>query len=489
MSGDTAVNSFLMHSSIAIIAVAFNLFMLVGALYISRKKFIPGNLWQFNLVVLVSLFINICIVGVVFYHNNHYIVRIIQTCIYILSFWNFLFWILWADALFKIVSRKYKILILTLVSAYTVLIIVKNDYFFGRLIYKYKGIFHFYSRTNFHNLVLFLFLLVMFLYPFIKVTSVIHRTKDTLLKKMFLIFVFSVVVGGMFDFIEIRITMPFMFSIGLIIAFYSMALTYFDEYNKKLYENISNQVVMKELDNALKIESDILPHYSEIATDKVRLYANLKPALSFSGDFYYFKILDNDNDILVFYMGDVSGKGIPAAIITNTVHSLLKFGFEHLRLRDNSYISKVNNYLIDTVKTMFMVTLFVGVINLKTGEVYYINAGHTIPIVYFRKTGEVSFFKMQKVEPPLGIYENYKYEWNFVKLRRTSSLFLYTDGITDIKGAAAAFNDADGLLESVRKHRNLEGYDLFEAVLRDSGLADKNVKLYDDITLMSINII
>lgn len=186
--------------------------------------------------------------------------------------------------------------------------------------------------------------------------------------------------------------------------------------------------IESELQIANKIQSSMLPRsfppYPEI--ENLDLFATMDPAREVGGDYYDFFVLDNQK--LCFSIGDVSGKGVPAALFMVIARTILKN--QALQGGDLEKIFyQANNLLCsDNVEDMF-VTVFMGIIDTKSGELEYINAGHNPPLMA-RRDKEYSFVDVNR-NLVLGGLEDFHFKSEKVYLQPGDMFFIYTDGLTE----------------------------------------------------------
>ena len=168
------------------------------------------------------------------------------------------------------------------------------------------------------------------------------------------------------------------------------------------------------------------PAFPDRADIDVRGY--LKPAREVGGDLYDFFIRDEK---LFFAIGDVSGKGVPSALVMSIVHALFYSTSSHDS--NPAHIMKTLNEMAcrNNDSNMF-VTFFIGVLDLPTGRLRYCNAGHEIPIIIGK---HISMLPVE-ANLPLGVIGDFNYEGQEIILDPNISLFLYTDGLTEAMNAA-----------------------------------------------------
>lgn len=242
----------------------------------------------------------------------------------------------------------------------------------------------------------------------------------------------------------------------------------------------ANERYESELYIAREIQMSMLPQNFPSRRD-FDLYAMVQPAKEVGGDLYDFIEV---GDRVFFLVGDVSGKGVPAALFMSITRAAFRF-IGSLGLPMDEVVHRVNNSLCDGNKNEMFVTIFAGCLDLKTGVLDYCNAGHN-PIVVIRPDGSASFLRA-KPNLAAGLFMDFKYEAERLQLERGSRLILYTDGVTEAErsdkvqfGEKALLDWANALNPDVSA--NASTLDLYAAVRRFVKDAEQN----DDITIMSI---
>jgi sigma-B regulation protein RsbU (phosphoserine phosphatase) len=190
----------------------------------------------------------------------------------------------------------------------------------------------------------------------------------------------------------------------------------------------AKQKMESELKIAHEIQMGILPKIFPAFPNRSEfdIYAAIVPAKEVGGDFYDFFLLENS--FLYFTIGDVSGKGVPASLFMAVAKTLIKASTS-IDYPLNEIIAKVNNDLCTENDSSMFVTIFFGRINLRNGEVDFVNAGHNLPYIV-SLNGEIK--KIEKTgDIAVGVIDNYQYQLAKIKLVENDTLFLYTDGITE----------------------------------------------------------
>ena len=180
-----------------------------------------------------------------------------------------------------------------------------------------------------------------------------------------------------------------------------------------------------ELNVARKIQMSMIPNRFPPFPKRndVDIYGSLTPAKTVGGDLFDFFIRD---DRLFFCIGDVSGKGVPAALMMTVVHYLFRSISAHFDQPDR-IVEIMNDCLAADNKSLMFCTFLLGVLDLKSGVLKYCNAGHEAPYIIH------STIERMPVDSnmALGVMEGMSFSPQEIKLKENSLLLLYTDGLTD----------------------------------------------------------
>jgi sigma-B regulation protein RsbU (phosphoserine phosphatase) len=189
--------------------------------------------------------------------------------------------------------------------------------------------------------------------------------------------------------------------------------------------------IRNELDIASHIQQSILPRTFPPRHD-FEIFAEMIPAREVGGDFYDFFLIDDER--LGLIVGDVSGKGVPAALFMAVTRTLLK-STALAGLAPAECLRRVNNLLcLDNASEMF-VTVFYGILNVRTGRLAYSNGGHNPP--YLLRPGSSAERLAGTGDLVLGALPSGQYHEKTTSLARGDGLFLYTDGITEAMDATS----------------------------------------------------
>jgi len=183
--------------------------------------------------------------------------------------------------------------------------------------------------------------------------------------------------------------------------------------------------IESELKIAASIQMSTLPKLIPPYTGRAEfeLYATMKPAKEVGGDFYDFYFIDDKH--LAFVIGDVSGKGVPAAIFMAVAKTYIQSIAKIIKV-PGEILSKVNTELINNDDSSMFVTVFFGILNIETGEICYANAGHNPPIL-IRKERDPEFFE-RKDGHMLGAFVDGTVGEGKIQFYPGDILYMYTDG-------------------------------------------------------------
>ena len=213
----------------------------------------------------------------------------------------------------------------------------------------------------------------------------------------------------------------------------------------------------------------------------VDLYAMLIPALEVGGDLYDFALLDDDH--LYLAIGDVSGKGVPASLLMAVGKTLLKSSVQALRDPARA-LAHVNAELAEDNDACMFITLFCAILNLRTGDLIYANAGHNPPVLA-PVAGDLASLD-EKPGPALGVAPNAVYHNRSRRLATGDLLVLYTDGVTEAMNPAYAMLGDDGLLEYVRRESRCGTRAFVEGLGRVVHAHAAGAPQSDDITALAV---
>lgn len=245
----------------------------------------------------------------------------------------------------------------------------------------------------------------------------------------------------------------------------------------------SNMRFESELNIAKSIQHHMVPTDFPDRKD-VGLYALLQPAREVGGDLYDFVIRGEE---LYFTIGDVSGKGVPAAMFMSITRSASRF-ISGLDMELDDVMKNINNSVADGNDSGMFVTLFMGCLNLRTGHLKYCNGGHN-PIVVVPADGMNPYFLQQNPNIAIGVFPDYEFEMQEIDLEKGTRLLLYTDGVSEAERADKSQYGNDRLIEWAKSSHAIGDEEtvcknLYTDVQEFVAGNEQN----DDITIMSIKL-
>jgi sigma-B regulation protein RsbU (phosphoserine phosphatase) len=238
-----------------------------------------------------------------------------------------------------------------------------------------------------------------------------------------------------------------------------------------------------ELSAAREIQMSLVPKLFPPLPNRpdIDLYAMLIPAQEVGGDLYDFSLLDDEH--LYIAIGDVSGKGIPASLLMAVGKTLMKSSVQTLRTPGRA-LAHVNHELAEDNESCMFITMFCGILNLKTGDFIYANAGHNPPLLA-RLDGSVEALD-ERPSPALGACLGAAYPNHSRRLKPGDLLVLYTDGVTEAMSPENEMFGDDGLLDFVRREGHLDAKPLLENMAQAVHAHAAGAPQSDDITALVV---
>ena len=256
----------------------------------------------------------------------------------------------------------------------------------------------------------------------------------------------------------------------------------------ELKDHIERQKDMKrierELDLARNIQLSMLPgseHDENSDDDRHELAPFLLPAKEVGGDFYdFFKI---DNDHLCVVIGDVSGKGVAAALCLMVARIMLRTTTKNLKSIVDAF-NRTNFALAKRNKLNMFVTVWAGIIDLRTGHIDFASAGHNPPAVR-HSDGSVEFIK-SKAGLVMAAMEETIYKPQTYDLKKGDTLFLYTDGVTEATNTNDVLFGDNRLLATLKMGGERSTADTCTLVKKEIDNFVQDAPQFDDITMLAI---
>ena len=240
-----------------------------------------------------------------------------------------------------------------------------------------------------------------------------------------------------------------------------------------------------ELQQGHDLQQSLLPHEFIDRSQNlgISLYASMAPATEVAGDFYDFMFLDDDH--ICFCVGDVSGKGVPAALFMAVSKALLRSRASH-DASTASILSHVNTELELRNESMMFVTVFLAILDIRTGSLRFTNAGHT-PSLVLKTDGTI--LALDQIDgAAAGVMPDLVYTEQCVTLERNDRLIVYTDGITEAINREEELFGHENLINCVREREYSSCEDLAQSVRERVGEFELGTEQADDITLLVLEL-
>ena len=238
-----------------------------------------------------------------------------------------------------------------------------------------------------------------------------------------------------------------------------------------------------ELAIASSIQMGLLPDKFPDSTE-YDLFASMDPAKEVGGDLYDFFMIDDTHLALV--IADVSGKGISAALFMVVAKTLIRNLAEQEAQDPAQIFALVNRKLMEVNRARLFVTAWLGILDLESGRVAYVDAGHEYPAI--RKAGGKFVLFPDKHSVPLAALRKAVFKSDEFMLERGDTLFVYTDGVPEANNEAGQLMGTDRMLEILNRMPDASPREVIENV--QSGMAEyvKTAEQFDDTTMLCIRL-
>lgn len=242
---------------------------------------------------------------------------------------------------------------------------------------------------------------------------------------------------------------------------------------------LEKKKVEKQLQIASEVQSRLLPHSSP----KIKGYefAGLCiPTFEIGGDYFDYIQIDEDNTAIT--VADISGDGIPAALIMTAYRALLR---SHVKIyKDPSDLMQfLNTQLLDFTRKKDFVTAFYGILNTKDSTFSYTNCGHNPPLL-FRANGKVELLDLHG--PSLCIMGNVSYITGIAKLNTGDQIVMYTDGVTEVFNNKKEEFGLDKLIDVIKTNIKMTANDLLDKIIDETKSFSQSEFYKDDYTLVIV---
>ena len=289
---------------------------------------------------------------------------------------------------------------------------------------------------------------------------------------------------------KMRRTIGILMLLGL--AVLGLIIARFAKNDRKLQKaNMLQERIGSELRIATNIQKEMLPKtfppYPE--RDDIDIYGMLTPAREVGGDLYDFFIRDEK---LFFCIGDVSGKGVPSALVMAVIHSLFRMATAH-EDHPARIMQTINETACQGNDSNIFVTMFIGVLDLPSGRLMYCNAGHDAPFVMTHASldqaaEQGSQCVMLDCQPnlPVGVFDDFTYVVQEMQIPPDTTIFLYTDGLTEAMNSAHRLFGLERIESVLGSCTDLLPKDMLEKMTEAVHAYVKDAEQSDDLTMMAV---
>lgn len=242
----------------------------------------------------------------------------------------------------------------------------------------------------------------------------------------------------------------------------------------------------QDLKLATTIQYSALPSSFEIFKKRrdLDIYALMNTAKEVGGDFYDFYFIDNTHFAIL--IADVSGKGIGAAMFMMSSKTLIKSLVEKGMSVDEAFI-EANKKLCENNEAEMFLTSWMGVIDLETGLLSYVNAGHNPPLIYSKKQDKFIYLK-DKPNFILAGLSSAKYTKHELNLSPGDKIYLYTDGVSEAENIDHKLYGETRLIETINKVKDKDIKSILNDVLSDVKNYVGEAPQSDDITMLGFTL-
>lgn len=313
------------------------------------------------------------------------------------------------------------------------------------------------------------------IFLFIGVINIVHRLSSPLNQ---LAFTARQIADGHFD-VQVPVLKSSSEINELYDSFRYMQQNIINHIEKLKISTAEKEQRKSEMILARRIQQRFLPQHIELPSN-IELAAELRQSQEVGGDLYEFFILENR---LYFAIGDVSGKGTPAALYMVSISKLFRY-IASSHTSTATICNIINKHMCEDTEDDMYVTIFMGILDINTGILTYTNAGHPYPLI-IHENGETNLF-MKYPEAPVGVLSDHVFTEHTYTLHKNTSILFYTDGITDAENIAGEFYSSENLVKLVEQVAERSPQQIIQAILEDikEHIGQRNQS--DDLTLLLV---
>ncbi|MBF0290599.1 MAG: fused response regulator/phosphatase [Nitrospinae bacterium] len=248
---------------------------------------------------------------------------------------------------------------------------------------------------------------------------------------------------------------------------------------KELFDEVASAkaIMMEELRMAQAVQESLLPTVIPYP-EQIQFFAHYEAASSLGGDFY--DILDYGSGRVGVVMADVSGHGPSAALIVSMVKAILH-SLAGPQVSPKDALERLNLSLLKMIPEDRFVTIFLGALDIATGELSYVRAGHPHALVVSKATGKVT--RLEGDGDIIGMFDKIDLDQKTIRLEKGDRLLAYSDGLLDASGDSGQQYGLPNLITSMESSANFTGREMMDNIVRDVRGFTGGAPLEDDMAL------
>lgn len=249
------------------------------------------------------------------------------------------------------------------------------------------------------------------------------------------------------------------------------------------YEAEAARLLRRELELARDVQRNLLPHEFSPVT-AIEYDGFFRPAKCVGGD--YFDFLELPGGFFSVSLGDVSGKGMPAAVLMASIQTLLRSHLLRQPRPLSDLVAEISQAVFRCSSVDRFSTLFCGMLDPDRRKLTYVNAGHTPPIIL--RAGAARIERAQPTGMPVGILPSNRYEECTIELNPRDMIVCFSDGIAEVMDASGSMWDEIEIEQVVLQHRNGTAAELVRAIVERADTYSAGTDQYDDMTIAAVRI-
>ena len=252
--------------------------------------------------------------------------------------------------------------------------------------------------------------------------------------------------------------------------------------SNQLKKNVAREEKIKnDIQIASRIQQQFLPKKEDITGEGYSLSGVMRPAKVVGGDFYGYKILE---DKILFYVGDVSGKGIPSALFMMASQMLIEDAIDEKP--DPAYIlTKVNAKLSHISTTGMFATMIIGLVDLKTKELTFSIAGH--PPFILNNNGAI-YSPLTDFAPPIAVFEDLNYRNNSILLNENTVIVAFSDGVSEAENSKKEMFGTERIALALQNTEKSDCVEVKNKLLKEVQSFVAGYEQSDDLTIVVVRV-